>query len=282
MSRIRPVGQGTETNKCTAIRAVQCNVSHWRYIGLRSTLWWSFVRVQPIFLESLPARPSTPFDAPHTALHVENHSQVISCYLSYPPQDIGWFDEHPPGELPSTVTSAMAKIQDGIGRKVGGAIFLFFDTPPSWLIWLPAFQRVWRARANFWDAKITLVFCAHCASRSVPWQNNHVKWVWREWSVISLVLFVHTRAPEYESCVGREEVTLISTTPVIRQRQTLSVSIFRFVSRDEPVSHSSVTSQDCSRPHLRGPFTTFHNFFFFNLNRCRTPSQTLSRSLGPS
>ncbi|CAM9606679.1 unnamed protein product, partial [Ectocarpus sp. 8 AP-2014] len=33
-------------------------------------------------------------------------------------QDIGWFDEHPAGELPSAVTSAMAKIQDGIGRKV--------------------------------------------------------------------------------------------------------------------------------------------------------------------
>lgn len=33
-------------------------------------------------------------------------------------QDIGWFDEHPAGELPSAVTSAMAKIQDGVGRKV--------------------------------------------------------------------------------------------------------------------------------------------------------------------
>lgn len=33
-------------------------------------------------------------------------------------QDIGWFDEHPPGELPSAVTAAMAKIEDGIGRKV--------------------------------------------------------------------------------------------------------------------------------------------------------------------
>ncbi|CAN0329039.1 unnamed protein product, partial [Hapterophycus canaliculatus] len=33
-------------------------------------------------------------------------------------QDIGWFDEHPAGEMPSAVTSAMAKIQDGIGRKV--------------------------------------------------------------------------------------------------------------------------------------------------------------------
>lgn len=33
-------------------------------------------------------------------------------------QDIGWFDEHPAGELPSAVTSAMAKVQDGIGRKV--------------------------------------------------------------------------------------------------------------------------------------------------------------------
>ncbi len=33
-------------------------------------------------------------------------------------QDIVWFDEHPAGEMPSAVTSAMAKIQDGIGRKV--------------------------------------------------------------------------------------------------------------------------------------------------------------------
>ncbi|CAM9430112.1 unnamed protein product, partial [Ascophyllum nodosum] len=37
-------------------------------------------------------------------------------------QDIGWFDEHPPGELPTAVTSAMTKIQDGIGRKVADVI----------------------------------------------------------------------------------------------------------------------------------------------------------------
>lgn len=34
------------------------------------------------------------------------------------PQDIGWFDEHPAGELPGVVTAAMGDIQDGIGRKV--------------------------------------------------------------------------------------------------------------------------------------------------------------------
>ncbi|CAM9430402.1 unnamed protein product [Ascophyllum nodosum] len=44
------------------------------------------------------------------------------CVRGILKQDIGWFDEHPPGELPSTVTSAMAKIQDGIGRKVSDAI----------------------------------------------------------------------------------------------------------------------------------------------------------------
>lgn len=33
-------------------------------------------------------------------------------------QDIGWFDEHPGGEMPTAVTANMAKIQDGIGRKV--------------------------------------------------------------------------------------------------------------------------------------------------------------------
>ncbi|KAG5181118.1 ATP-binding cassette, sub-family B, member 1A [Tribonema minus] len=37
-------------------------------------------------------------------------------------QDIGWFDEHPAGQLPSMVTSLMGKVQDGIGRKVADAI----------------------------------------------------------------------------------------------------------------------------------------------------------------
>lgn len=34
-------------------------------------------------------------------------------------QDIGWFDEHPAGQLPTAVTANMAKVQDGIGRKFG-------------------------------------------------------------------------------------------------------------------------------------------------------------------
>lgn len=44
-------------------------------------------------------------------------------------QDIGWFDMHPAGQLPTMVTSLMSKVQDGIGRKVpdivmngGGAV----------------------------------------------------------------------------------------------------------------------------------------------------------------
>lgn len=41
-------------------------------------------------------------------------------------QDIGWFDEHPAGELPSAVTSAMAKVQDGIGRKVMATMTWWF------------------------------------------------------------------------------------------------------------------------------------------------------------
>ncbi|CAN0110337.1 unnamed protein product, partial [Ectocarpus fasciculatus] len=40
-------------------------------------------------------------------------------------QDIGWFDEHPAGELPSAVTAAMAKIQDGVGRKIADIIMNF-------------------------------------------------------------------------------------------------------------------------------------------------------------
>ncbi|CAN0102225.1 unnamed protein product [Pylaiella littoralis] len=40
-------------------------------------------------------------------------------------QDIGWFDEHPAGEMPSAVTSAMAKIQDGLGRKIADIIMNF-------------------------------------------------------------------------------------------------------------------------------------------------------------
>lgn len=33
-------------------------------------------------------------------------------------QNVAWFDEHPPGELPTTVTSIMGKITDGMGRKI--------------------------------------------------------------------------------------------------------------------------------------------------------------------
>ncbi|CAM9989234.1 unnamed protein product, partial [Sphacelaria rigidula] len=37
-------------------------------------------------------------------------------------QDIGWFDDHPAGQLPTAVTANMAKVQDGIGRKVGDIV----------------------------------------------------------------------------------------------------------------------------------------------------------------
>eukprot|EP00611_Tribonema_gayanum_P021179 TRINITY_DN4025_c0_g2_i1.p1 TRINITY_DN4025_c0_g2~~TRINITY_DN4025_c0_g2_i1.p1 ORF type:complete len:229 (+),score=73.71 TRINITY_DN4025_c0_g2_i1:174-860(+) len=38
-------------------------------------------------------------------------------------QDVGWFDEHPAGQLPTLVTSLMASVQDGIGRKVADIVF---------------------------------------------------------------------------------------------------------------------------------------------------------------
>eukprot|EP00752_Nemacystus_decipiens_P011582 g10286.t1 len=44
----------------------------------------------------------------------------VRCILK---QDIGWFDEHPTGQLPTTVTANMAKVQDGLGRKVGDIVF---------------------------------------------------------------------------------------------------------------------------------------------------------------
>ena len=46
--------------------------------------------------------------------------EYVKCILK---QDIGWFDKHPAGQLPTTVTANMAKIQDGVGRKVGDVVF---------------------------------------------------------------------------------------------------------------------------------------------------------------
>lgn len=43
----------------------------------------------------------------------------VKCILK---QDIGWFDEHPAGQLPTAVTANMAKVQDGLGRKVGDIV----------------------------------------------------------------------------------------------------------------------------------------------------------------
>lgn len=37
-------------------------------------------------------------------------------------QDVGWFDEHPTGQLPTAVTTNMAKVQDGLGRKIGDIV----------------------------------------------------------------------------------------------------------------------------------------------------------------
>ena len=43
----------------------------------------------------------------------------MQCILK---QDIGWFDEHPAGQLPTAVTTNMAKVQDGLGRKIGDIV----------------------------------------------------------------------------------------------------------------------------------------------------------------
>ncbi|CAM9198907.1 unnamed protein product, partial [Discosporangium mesarthrocarpum] len=37
-------------------------------------------------------------------------------------QDIAWFDANPAGQLPTAVTANMAKVQDGLGRKVADLI----------------------------------------------------------------------------------------------------------------------------------------------------------------
>lgn len=42
----------------------------------------------------------------------------LGCIRFYAWQDIGWFDEHPSGELPGAIINATEKIQNGIGRKV--------------------------------------------------------------------------------------------------------------------------------------------------------------------
>ncbi|CAM9458325.1 unnamed protein product, partial [Ectocarpus sp. 13 AM-2016] len=44
----------------------------------------------------------------------------VKCTLK---QDIGWFDEHPAGQLPTGVTTNMAKVQDDLGRKTGDIVF---------------------------------------------------------------------------------------------------------------------------------------------------------------
>lgn len=37
-------------------------------------------------------------------------------------QDVGWFDEHPAGQLPTAVTTNISKMQDGLGRKIGDIV----------------------------------------------------------------------------------------------------------------------------------------------------------------
>ena len=44
----------------------------------------------------------------------------VQCILK---QDIGWFDANPAGQIPTTVTANMAKVQDGLGRKTGDIVF---------------------------------------------------------------------------------------------------------------------------------------------------------------
>ena len=43
----------------------------------------------------------------------------VQCILK---QDIGWFDANPAGQIPTAVTANMAKVQDGLGRKMGDII----------------------------------------------------------------------------------------------------------------------------------------------------------------
>ena len=43
----------------------------------------------------------------------------VQCILK---QDIGWFDANPAGQIPIAVTANMAKVQDGLGRKMGDVI----------------------------------------------------------------------------------------------------------------------------------------------------------------
>ncbi|CAM9323517.1 unnamed protein product [Pylaiella littoralis] len=43
----------------------------------------------------------------------------VQCILK---QDIGWFDENPAGQIPTAVTANMAKVQDGLGRKIGDIV----------------------------------------------------------------------------------------------------------------------------------------------------------------
>lgn len=61
-------------------------------------------------------------------------------------QDIGWFDEHPAGQLPTAVTANMAKVQDGLGRKIGDIV-------------LNGISGRLKAPGVYWE----LLFCAPCA-----------------------------------------------------------------------------------------------------------------------
>lgn len=68
----------------------------------------------------LAQRLSSAFDA---SRHVAQALRLRRAYVkSILRQDVGWFDEHPAGQLPTAVTANMAKVQDGLGRKVGDII----------------------------------------------------------------------------------------------------------------------------------------------------------------
>lgn len=66
-----------------------------------------------------PTRPTCRTVLPRMIQALRMRRAYVKCILK---QDIGWFDEHPAGQLPTAVTANMAKVQDGLGRKVGDIV----------------------------------------------------------------------------------------------------------------------------------------------------------------
>eukprot|EP00611_Tribonema_gayanum_P021176 TRINITY_DN4025_c0_g1_i3.p3 TRINITY_DN4025_c0_g1~~TRINITY_DN4025_c0_g1_i3.p3 ORF type:complete len:125 (+),score=12.92 TRINITY_DN4025_c0_g1_i3:1007-1381(+) len=72
-------------------------------------------------------------------------------------QDMGWFDEHPAGQLPTLVTNRLATIADGIGSKIPIAIMNGFSCIGLFIV-------------AFWqDPQLAAILlgtwvCRHCAA----------------------------------------------------------------------------------------------------------------------